>query len=108
MERDAAMSNSDLDRVRGEALDRVARSERNYKTAFWSAASLEAAFLVAFLLLADWSNRLHLLVFLATVTVYTIVVLGLFALGAHVSRCTERVLKAIELAFAARVPSAPH
>ena len=91
------MSNGNLDRVRAAALDRIARSERDYKVAFFCIAVLEAAFLVAFILLADWSNRLHLLVFLSAVAIYSMVITGLVALSAHVSRCTERVLKAIEL-----------
>jgi hypothetical protein len=90
------MSSSNLDRVRGAALDRIERGARNYRVAFWSAAALEGAFFLGFLFLADFSNRLHVLLLLAAVATYTIVGLGLVALGAHVSRCTERVLKAIE------------
>src|SRR5262245_19334877 len=90
------MSSSNLDRVRGAALDRIERGARAYRLAFRSAAAVEGAFFVGFLLLADFSNRLHVLLLLATVAVYTIVGLGLFALGAHVNRCTDRVLQAIE------------
>lgn len=93
------MIEKNLDRVRSSALDRIERSEKNYKAAFWSAAALEGLFLLAFLALGDLSNRMHLLVLLSAVGVYSIVALGLVALGAHVSRCTEKVLKAIELAF---------
>ncbi len=96
------MSNSDLDRMRGAVLDRIARSERNSRAAFWSAAALEAGFLVGFLFLADFSNRLHVLLLLSVVALYTIVVLGLVALGGHVSRCTERILKAVEVSVPAR------
>lgn len=91
------MTGDHLDRVRGAVLDRIARSERNYKLAFWSAATLEACFLIAFVLLADFSNRLHVLILLSTVAVYSLVGLGLVALGAHVSQCTDRVLKAFEM-----------
>ena len=90
------MASSNRDQVRGAALDRIERGARNYRLAFWSAAALEGAFFLGFLFLADFSNRLHVLVLLAAVATYTIVGLGLVALGAHVSRCTERVLKAIE------------
>jgi len=48
-------------------------------------------------LLADLSNRLHLLLLISTVSCYTIVVVGLFALGAHMNRGIARVLKAVEL-----------
>ena len=51
---------------------------------------------MGFVLLADFGQRLHVLLLLAAVATYTIVALGLLALGQHVSRCTWRVLKAID------------
>jgi hypothetical protein len=86
-----------LDGVRGEALARIERGERNFKLAFFAAVAFEALFLVVFLLAADFSNRTHVLLLVATVGGYTVVVLGLVVLGAHVSRVGGRVLKAIEL-----------
>ena len=86
-----------LDGVRSEVLARINRSERNFKLAFFAAVALEALFLVAFILAADFSNRMHLLLLIATVGSYSVVVLGLVALGAHVNRGVLRVLKAIEL-----------
>jgi hypothetical protein len=86
-----------LDAVRGEALARIERGERNFKLAFFAAVVFEGLFLAAFLLAADLSNRTHLLLLIATVGGYTIVVLGLVALGAHVSRGLARVLRAVEL-----------
>ena len=82
--------------ARRAALARIDRSERNYRLAFFGAVLLEGAFLVAFLLLADFKDRVHLLLFISTVAVYTILALGLLALGAHVSRNTLRILKALE------------
>lgn len=86
-----------LDEVRGAALDRIERAERNFKLVIFAAAVWEAFFLVAFLLAADLSNRTHVLLLLSTVGGYTIIVLGLFALGLHVNRGILRVLKALEL-----------
>ena len=86
-----------LDAVRGEALARIERGERNFKLAFFAAVVFEALFLAAFLLAADFSNRTHLLLLIATVGGYTVVVLGLFTLGAHVSRSAARVLRAVEM-----------
>lgn len=86
-----------LDGVRSEALARINRSERNFKLAFFAAIVFEAIFLVAFLLMADFSNRMHLLLLIATVGSYSVVVLGLVALGAYVNRSVLRVLKAVEL-----------
>ena len=89
--------NVDLDAVRTAALARIDRSERNLKIAFIGAALVESAFVLSFLLLADFSNRLHVLLLISTVSCYTIVVLGLVALGAHINRSVARVLKAVEL-----------
>lgn len=92
------MSNKvNLDQVRGAALERIERSERNFKLLFFAAAIWEALFLAAFLLAADFSNRTHVLLLISTVGSYTIIVLGLFALGVHVNRGVLRVLKAVEL-----------
>ncbi|HKS30745.1 MAG TPA: hypothetical protein VJS44_23280 [Pyrinomonadaceae bacterium] len=88
---------ANLDNVRGKVLADIERSERNFKLVFMIAAVWEALFLVAFVLLADFSNRLHLLLLIATIGSYSIVIIGLIALGAHVNRGVLRVLKAIEL-----------
>jgi hypothetical protein len=86
-----------LDEVRAAALTRIDRSERNFKLAFIGAGIVESLFVVSFLLLADLTNRIHLLLLISTVSCYSIVVLGLMALGAHINRCVARVLKAVEL-----------
>jgi hypothetical protein len=88
------MSREDLDRLRGAALERI---ERNPKPIFLAGAGVEAAFLVAFVALADFGNRSHVPLLLSIVALYTILVLGLFALGAHVSRCSERVLRVMDV-----------
>lgn len=88
---------TDFERIRSRALERVDRSERNYKLAFYAGAAVEGAFLIAFLLLMDLSNRTHVLLLLAAVGTYTVVILGLVALGAHFNRGILRVLTAIEL-----------
>jgi hypothetical protein len=49
-------------------------------------------------LLADFSNRVHLLLLIAAIAIYTIIAAGLFALGMHISRSTLRVIRAIETA----------
>jgi hypothetical protein len=88
---------NNINGARLSALDRVDRTERHYKITFFVAAIIEAAFLAGFLLLADFSNRTHLLLLIGTVAVYTILALGLVALGSHVNRNTLRILRAIEL-----------
>ncbi len=85
-----------LGEIRAEALRRIARSERWFRTAFVGAAILEVAFLAALLLAADLSSRLDRLVVIATVGSYTLVLLGLVAVAAYVNRAVLRVLRAIE------------
>src|SRR5262245_19381144 len=92
------MSNGNLDRVRGNVLDRIERAEKFSRGVILAAAVLEAAFLIALVVLADFKDRTQFLIVLAAIAVYTLLALGLLALGAHVSRCTERVLRSIELA----------
>jgi hypothetical protein len=89
--------NDKLNEIRTNTLAQIERNERNYKFAFVGVALVELLFLVAFVLLADFSNRVHLLLLLTTIAVYTIVGFGLIALGLHVNHNTLRVLRAIEL-----------
>ena len=86
-----------LDEVRAAALARIDRSQRNFKLAIYLAFVVESLFIVSFFLLADFSNRMHVLLLVSTVSCYSIVVLGLVALGAYVNRGIARLLKAIEL-----------
>jgi hypothetical protein len=88
---------ANLDNVRGKVLADIERSERNFKLVFFIAAIWEALFLAAFIFAADFSNRLHVLLLIATVGSYSMVVIGLIALGAHVNRGVLRILKAVEL-----------
>lgn len=85
-----------LDEVRNDVLARMDRAERNYKLAFVAAVAVEALFLVAFLFLADFTNRTHVLLLVATIMTYSILAIGLVALGAHVNRAILRVLHAID------------
>jgi hypothetical protein len=87
----------DLDEVRAAALARIDRSERYFKLFFFGAFVVESIFIVMFFLLADLSNRVHVLLLISTVSSYTIIIFGLFALGAHINRGVARLLKAVEL-----------
>ena len=82
----------------GDALDRIDRAERGYQLAFLAAIGLEAVVLLAYLVLADFHDRTHVLLLLALVGTYSILGIGLVALGAHVNRNTLRVLRAIQIA----------
>lgn len=91
------MAEKNLDHVRGAALDRIEKSARQVKWLMAGAALFEGLFLVTLLLVMDLSNRTHLILLIATVGSYTVIILGLVVLGAHVNHCTARILKAIEL-----------
>ncbi len=86
-----------INEIRSNTLNQIERNERNYKFSFVGAAFVELLFLVAFLMLADFSNRIHVLLLIMTIVIYTIMAFGLLALGLHVNRNTLRVLNAIEL-----------
>lgn len=91
------MTEKNLDHVRGAALDRIEKSERQFKRAMLGAVLFECAFLVTMLLAMERGNRTHWLFLIGIVGSYTVIVLGLIVLGTYVNRCTARVLKAIEL-----------
>ncbi len=88
--------NNNLDNIRETTLQRIEQTERNYKLMLVGAAVIEVIFLAAFLLLADFSNRLHLLLLISSMTIYTILGFGLLALGLHVNRNALRIINAIE------------
>ena len=92
-----------MEEIRADVLARIDRTERNYRLAFFGAVALEGLFLMTFLFAVDFTNRTHVLLLLGTVMTYTIVALGLVALGAHINRGTLRVLQAIDAA-----KSSPH
>lgn len=86
----------DLDRVRASVLDRMERSDRVVRGAILLAGLFELLLFVAAFTLMDWRDPAQRLAFILAVTGYTIVVLGLIALGAHMSRIGDRVVAALE------------
>jgi hypothetical protein len=84
-----------LDDVRHSVLDRMERAERMVRLALFGAALAELALFAIALVMVDWHDRIERLLFLFSVITYTIIALGLAALGAHVSRSVGRVLAAI-------------
>jgi hypothetical protein len=81
----------------GDALRRIDRAEHHYTLAFFAAVGVEAVMLLLYLALADFANRTHVLLLVAMVATYTILGVGLVALGAHVNRNTLRILRAVQL-----------
>lgn len=90
------MSENHLNEIRGRALARIDKSERNFKLGIFTFAVLDSLFVVVFMFIMDWSNKLHQLLFISTGGFYLLIILGLIVLGLHVRRDTQLVLKAID------------
>jgi hypothetical protein len=75
-------------------LDRIERSQRNFKLALAGAVMIEALLIGGMLLLVDFTNRLQALVFVSAVGGYTLIALGLVMLATHVDRT---LLRAVQL-----------
>jgi len=87
-----------LDQIRTSTLDQIERLEKNYVRGIVLVALVEALVIGAILYLTDFRDRTQLVVVVAAIGVYSILGTGLVVLGAHVTRNTLRVLKAIEAA----------
>lgn len=92
------MSEDAMNRARGAAFERIERSERWRMLFLVASGVVEGSFLLAVIFVADWSDRLHVLVFLAACLVYLTLGVAMFALWAHMNVCTQRVLRGIEIA----------
>ena len=79
------------------ALADADRRDRLSRLALYGAALAEAFLLAVALLVMDFGDRTHLLVFVLSVLGYTTVALGLAALAAKSSAADARLLHAIQL-----------
>ena len=86
-----------LDTIRRGVLDRMERAERGVRLAIFGAAIAELALFITAFVMVNWDNHLERLLFVLAVLSYTILALGLVALGAHVTRSVARVLAAIDV-----------
>lgn len=77
-------------------LAQIERTQRHYKLAFLGAVLVEAALLTAFMLLVNLKERTQALLLIGFVGSYSLVVLAIVALGAHVSKIGLRIVRAIE------------
>lgn len=91
------MAENRLNEIRGKALDRVEKSERNLKLGIIAFLILDTAFFIVFLLVMDFSNKLHVLIFMASGGFYMLLLIGLIVLGLLVRRDTQLLLRAIDL-----------
>ena len=72
------------------------RAEKNMKLAIFGALLVELALFGVAFAMVNWDDRIERLLFVFAVLSYTIIALGLAALGAHVTRSVGRVLAAME------------
>ena len=77
-------------------LAQMDRHARRVRLAIFGAVAVEGLLMAVAMLKVDWKNDTHLLLFVFSVLGYTIVVLGLAGLGAHVSRVGARVVAALD------------
>lgn len=90
------MSTQRINEIRSNVLDRMERSERYVRLGIFGAALAEVMLLAVAFTMVDWSNRVERLLFVFSILGYTIIVLGLVALGAHVTRTAGRVVAAMD------------
>lgn len=88
---------NDSDTLTRTTLDRIDKAHRHYLGAFIGAALLEGAGLLAFALLADFTNRTHVLILVAAVLTYGTLGIGLVTLGVYTRWWALRIVRAIEL-----------
>jgi hypothetical protein len=87
-----------LDTIRQSVLTRMERAERNMRLGIYGAALTELLLFVIAFKLVDFSDRLERLLFVLSILSYTIIVLGLVALGAHVTRSVGRLAALVDAA----------
>ena len=87
---------NDLEQMRANALAKIDRAELWFRLSLYGAVLFEGLFTVGVLYFAAFHSRLNLLIVCCTGLIYMPVVLGLMALGAHVNRCTLRVLARLD------------
>lgn len=87
------------------ALAQAERRDRWGRVALYGAALVEALLLGAALMVMDFDDRTHLLVFIMAMLAYTTLALGLAALGAWNAAANARLLHAIQLLDERRPPA---
>lgn len=82
--------------ARLNALDEIDKHARYFRIAILGGLIFEMALLTGLLLLMDRQNTTHWLLLIGFVGSYSIVIMAIVALGAHVGRVGQRILRALE------------
>jgi hypothetical protein len=88
--------NTHTDQLTQRALDQADKSRRDMRLFFYMTAIWEAVLMVVFILMADWSDPLHRLIFVSAMLVYGTLGFGLITLGAYARTLGLRVLLAVD------------
>lgn len=88
---------SQMDEMRRRVLAEAVRSERAHRLWIIVAAIVEGICLLGYVLLADFGNRVHVLLLISSFLVYGTLAAGLLALGAFMQSWCRRIIQAIEL-----------
>ncbi len=89
-------SEPNLDHIRRTALNNIDTREKKATWILAAAATVEGVGLILYLVLMDFSDRLHWLILIAACLVYGTVTLALFSVGAEMKASVQRILRAIE------------
>lgn len=90
------MKDNSFEAARRTALDQVDRNRRTAWYCMIGAGVFEAVTLVAALVVADFSNKTHLLIFLCACMVYCPLIFGLLSIKAALRESTGRLLQGLE------------
>lgn len=74
------------------------RAERRQRLLLFAAVAVESLLIAAFLWLADFSNRTHVLLFISAMVIYSMIGLGVGALAIRIDHGNRRVIEALRLA----------
>ena len=77
-------------------LDQMDHHARRTTMAVLAAVAVEGLLMIVALFKVNWADSTHVLLFVFSVLGYSIVALGLVALGAHVSRVGARIVAALD------------
>ena len=91
-------SSTHLDEIRRSALDLVDKSERRWKRAILIFSAVEGTGWIGFILLAWLDFSFAVLLGVAVLILYTMIFSWAVALKEHMDTCTQRLLKAVEIA----------
>ena len=79
------------------ALAEADRVDSRQTAIFWLTVLIEAGLIAAFLALADFKDRTHMLLFIASMSVYSTIALGVAGLNMRLEQGQRHMLEALKL-----------